>query len=509
MELNFALLRYSSINLRSTIVILLVAQIMFLTPESIAVEAAEKPKTVIENSIAVLPFENLSPNPDDAYFAVGVHQEILDTLTKIKDISAITRLSVLRYEDDDRSISEIASELNVETIMKGRVGFADNKMTFELQLYDASNNDQLWSKIYERELSDIFTTQSEIISHIAMALGAEVTAAEQERIDNVPTVSLEAYTIYLKAKAVPSIIGIVKPHTFYEYLEQAIALDPDFALAHAYKARGYAFAKRVARRIKGLTPDEMEKVALSHAEIALALDPNLGLAHRAIADIHRSHQRETEAKEAFERALQFNPNDVEILGSYARSFTALGKHDVADQISRRVLELAPNDANNYYLLGRALMYAGDPASAAKQFRLGNAIEPNFYRYLNLCLAEFLLGNNTEAEEAIRHAEQLIDASITTRGTSRVAYAYSRLGLSEDAQRVFNLVEVRVANGSFISGEIRALSYLAIGEIEKAYNALSEKPKEGITFLKEIKANSLHNPVLEEPRFVELRKLMGS
>ena len=149
------------------------------------------------------------------------------------------------------------------------------------------------------------------------------------------------------------------------------------------------------------------------------------------------------------------------------------------------------------------------AIAAKQFRLGNSIEPNFYRYLNLCLAEFLLENNAEAEEAIRHAEQLIDASITTRGTSRVAYAYSRLGLSKDAQRVFNLVEARVAKGNFISGEIRALSYLAIGEIEKAYIALSMKQKEGITFLKEIKANSLHNPVLEEPRFIELRKLMGS
>jgi len=490
-------------------VILLVAQIIFLAPKSFAIESAEKPKTVIENSIAVLPFENLSPNPDDAYFAVGVHQEILDTLTKIKDISAITRLSVLRYVSDDRPISDIASELNVETIMKGRVGFADNQMTFELQLFDASNNDQLWSDVFERDLSDIFKTQSEIIGHITTALGAEVTAAEQQRIENIPTDSLEAYSVYLRAKAVPSIIGIVKPHTFYEYLEQAIALDPDFALAHAYKARGYAFAKRVARRIKGLTPEEMERVALEHAEIALALDPNLGLAYRAKADIHRSHQRETAAKEAFEKALQFNPNDVEILGSYARSFTALEQHDVAAKISRRVLELAPNDANNYYLLGRALMYGGDLASAAKQFRLGNSIEPNFYRYLNLCLAEFLLENNAEAEEAIRHAEQLIDASITTRGTSRVAYAYSRLGLSKDAQRVFNLVEARVAKGNFISGEIRALSYLAIGEIEKAYIALSMKQKEGITFLKEIKANSLHNPVLEEPRFIELRKLMGS
>ena len=492
-----------------TILAWLVAQTMLAVPATFTVESTERNETVLHNSVALLPFENLSPNPDDTYFSVGIHQEILDHLSKIRNINMISRLSVLRYENDNRPVSEIASELNVATIMKGRVGYIDNQITIALQLFDASNNDQLWSKVYERELSDIFTIQAEIVGYIALALEADISAAEQKRIENVPTHSLEAYVLYLKAKAVPSIIGVVKPHVFYDYLEQAIALDPDFAIAHAYKASGYAFAKRVGRRIKGLTPDEMEKVALEHAEIALALDTNLGLAHRALAEIHRSHQRETEAKEAFERALLSNPNDVEIMGGYARSFTALEKHDEAARVSWRVLDLAPNDANNYYLLGRALMYAGNPAAAVDQFRLGNTIEPNFYRYLNLCLAEILLGNNTEAEEAIRHAEQLIDASITTRGAARVAYAYSRLGLSEDALRVFNLVEERVANGKFISAEIRALSYLAIGENDKAYDALSRNLKEGITPLKEIKANLLNSPVLDEPRFVELRKRIGS
>ena len=487
----------------------LIITFLIAVPSTFADEEKEISNTVLNNSVAVLPFENLSPNPNDAYFAVGIHEEIIDHLAKLHDMSVISRNSVLRYEGSDKSIHEIANELNVETIMKGSVRYADNQITLTVRLFDVATINQLWSERYERVLSDIFAIQAEIVEHIALALGAEISTAEQERIEKVPTQSLEAYVLYLKTKDIPSIIGENKPDIYYQILDQAIEQDSDFALAHAFKARGYALAKRTIRPIGGLALDEMERAALEHAEIALNLDPHIGLAYMAQAEIHRSHGRGTEGRQAFDRALESNPNDMKILSGYARFLTAFGEHDEAAKVSRRVLELAPNVATNHYLLGGRLMYARKPAEAADQFRLAIAIKPRFTSYLNLCSAEFLLGNKAKALEAIRHAEQLIDDNITTRGIARVAYAYSRLGLQEDARRLYNLLEEKVANGKVIGADISSISYLAIGEVEKAYDVLSKNPNEGSVPIQELKFNMLNDPILDEPRFEELRKIMGS
>ena len=475
--------------------------------EKVSETVTEETGATLPNSIAVLPFDNLSPNPDDAYFAVGVHQEILDHLAKIRDMNVIARASVLPYQGTDQPVADIASALNVETIMKGSVRYADNRVNMTVQHIDTATHTPLWSETYDRELSDIFAIQAEIVRRIVRALGADLSSAEQARIDKVSTRSLEAYKLYMQTKAIPSIIGENKPPVYYQTLDQAIALDADFALAHAFKARGYALAKRTLRPIGGLTLDAMERAVLEHAGIALKLDPSIGLAHMALAEIHRGHQRETEARQAYNRALQLSPNNKNILNAYARFLSIIEEYDEAIQLGWHVLELDPNAAANHYLLGWTFMDAGKPTAAAEQFRLAIAIEPGFTSYLNLCSAEILLGNETEALKALRIAEQLIDDTITTRGIARLAYAYSRLSLQNDALRVYNLLETKVANGKFIGADIRALSFLAIGEIEKAYDVLSKNPSEGSTPLQELKFNMLNDPVLEELRFVELRKMM--
>ena len=185
----------------------------------------QETKAILNNSVAVLPFDNLSPNPDDAYFAVGVHQEILDHLAKIHDINVISSLSVVRYKSRYMPVAEIASELNVETVVKGSVRYADNRICIAVQIIDATNKNQLWSEEYERDLSDIFAVQAEIIEQIANALGIELSAAEIKRIDKVSTKSLQAYALYLHAKAIVANISPSISPIFYQYLDQAIAID--------------------------------------------------------------------------------------------------------------------------------------------------------------------------------------------------------------------------------------------------------------------------------------------
>ena len=125
-----------------------------------------RPK-ILRNSVAVLPLENLSPNPDDAYFAAGIHEEILNCLTKIKDLSVIARTSVKKYRDTDKSIAEIAAELGVGTVMEGSVRYAGERVRVTAQLIDAATQDHLWSEVYERDLADVFAIQADVAAKIA------------------------------------------------------------------------------------------------------------------------------------------------------------------------------------------------------------------------------------------------------------------------------------------------------------------------------------------------------
>ena len=464
-------------------------------------------KASLKNSIAVLPFENLSPSPDDAYFAEGIHEEILSQLTKVCNINPISRTSILRNTDDGKSIAEIASILNVETIMTGSVRYVENRFNISVSLIDASTNTQLWSEVYDRELSDIFVTQAEIVRHIVTVIGVEVTADEQKRIDKMPTHSLEAYTLYLKARALIQNLNPRMPPKFYLYLNQAIAVDPDFALAHAVKASGYGISHIYNRQLNGLTFDEMESVTLEHAKIAVGLDPNLSMAYMAQAFIYYSNLHGTAAKQAFERALQLGPNDVDILDEYALFLIFLGEDEEAARMAKRAVMLAPKVAHYLSHLGNAYMYAGNPTAAAEQYRLAIPIQSSAGRHLSLGLMEILLGNKTEALKELQIADQL-ENSINPNDVARLAYAYSRLGLSKDAMRVHNTLKIRTDKGQIIRTSAWALSFLAIGEIEKAFEIITQNPNEGIRYLQVIKSNIMKDPILEQPRFVALRNQIG-
>ena len=483
-----------------------VAQETEITHES----AANEMNAVLHNSIAVLPFKNLSPNPDDAFFAEGIHQEILDHLAKIRDIRPISRPSVLQYKGSDQSLAEIASELNVETLMTGSIRYADNRVNIAVRLIDASNNKQLWSAVYERDLSDIFAVQAEIVGHIVLALEADISAAEQVRIDKVPTRLLEAYAHYLKARTLIQTINPIMPSEFYQHLDQAIAIDPDFALAHAVKACIYELAVGAGYQLNSLTVAEMEEIALEHVKIALALDPNLGMANWAQALIHFNNKRPTETIQTYELTLELRPNDVHILDEYARFLTYLGgDNEKAIRLTYQALDLAPNEALWHARFGKTLMYAGKPADAVDVFRKSIQFSESKYNaHAYLGMVHIILGNHVEGLKELRLAdEQLVDRN-PPFSLCRLAYFYSRLGYREDAVRLIKRIETLAASGRHIRISILAISYLAIGEADKAYNVLDQNPNEGISSLKIIQSNIMNDPVLNEPRFVALRDRIG-
>ncbi len=463
---------------------------------------------VLPNSVAVLPFTNLSPDPDDEYFAAGIHDELLTQLTKISDLTVIARTSVLSYPGSGKSIEEIAEELNVETVMEGSVRYAGDLVRITAQLIDPATGGHLWAETYEREFSveTMFAIESDIAANIAMALEAELLPSELASIENSPTVSTEAYDLYLRARSLPEVS--IYPETLpthLGYLDQAISLDPSFALAYAEKAM----------RLVRSSDIERFAIAQENAEHALALDPDVGLAHLAIAHIERKLLNESAAREAYERAFQLSPREPEVLIEYSRFLAYVGEYSRAIELARQAIQIDPNSTGLHTRFAIILGLAGDLDSAEVASQAAIRADPGHGNaYLWLALTEIARGNDGVALENVIRADQLWSAP-TVWGHAEMAYTYGRLGRSTDAARHADQFEILTAD---IPGDVgnEAVASLAVGDSEKALELLNEHVQTtlratdafDLASLIYIKVNVWNDPILEQPEFVEVRSRLG-
>ena len=203
---------------------------------STAAPASNASVSPLPNSVAVLPFENLSPSADDAFFADGIHAEVITQLNKLENLSVIARTSVARYADTELSIPQIATELRVEAVLGATVRYADDRVRIAAELVDAASERPLWSDVYERDFEDVFAIQADIAMNIANALQAEFSLAEQQTLEREPTSSPAAYALYLQARTSFATItaeGVAAGHAL---LDRAIAIDPAFGRAYGLKA---------------------------------------------------------------------------------------------------------------------------------------------------------------------------------------------------------------------------------------------------------------------------------
>ncbi len=484
----------------------------------IADEIIEAVSDRMPNSVAVLPFENVSPDPDDAYFAVGVHTELLAKLSKLSDVTVIARASVLKYEGSGMSIPDIAEELNVEMVMAGSVRYAGDQVRVTVELIDGETNVPAWTDEYDGDLSDIFGIQAEIAMNIANSLQATYSAVEQEGIETPPTDSPEAYTAYLKAMAVVD-DGFYGPDPrrralIQSYLDEALAIDPDFALAHAWKAFTFVmsgFLEPVAPENRFNFISETTRLARMHNDMALALDPTLGLAHALQAGSYDNEGRSEEARLERELALRLSPNDPWVLTLLARELWGLDQLEEALTIFERIAELSPNVAESHASLGDALLAGGRAQDAREAFQKCLSLEPAAGGCTRtLAWAEFALGNNEEALNGLRRREQI---SPGVRQIADVAYGYGRLGQAEDARRLFETLREREAD-VYVSASLWALAHMGVGDYDEAlvlFNAAADDrelpPEEQLgqdmQALVGIFGNVWSDPMLEEPEFVEV------
>ncbi len=477
---------------------------------------------VLPNSVAVLPLENLSPNPDDAYFAAGIHEEILNCLTKIKDLSVIARTSVKQYADTTKTISVIAKELGVGTIMEGSVRYAGDRVRVTVQLIDAVTEDHLWSEVYERDLADVFAIQADIAAKIAEALEAEFSVAEKESIEKLPTNSPEAYALYLRAMAIHQEHGFEvggSPElrsSSQSYLDRAIAADPDFTLAYVQRARIAVYSLNLdpgTRENYASRRKEVEGLALRDLEKALSLDPTIGAAHAVLARIHQYNWRGSEARESYGRALELSPNDPDVLIDYAVFCAFSGRTEESIRLGQRAIALDPNNGPRQNLLALIYLASGDSDAGIESLRRATELAPAFsIGRGSLASWEASRGNHAEALNEARIAEQLFRGNTNPTHLGELVNSYGRVGHRDDAERLFHQLE-ELAETRRIPAAAWILAYLGVGDAEQALSWLTRaadtpEPYEGYFALMILKYSSQFDPVLDEPRFQAVRDKLG-
>jgi len=460
------------------------------------------------NSIAVLPFDNLSLDPEDAFFAAGIHDSTLNQLAKISGLIVISRTSVMQYEENRPPIPEIAEALNVATVMEGSVRYADGRVLITAQLIDGKTDAHLWSDEFDRELVDVFAIQAEVAKQIATAMRVQLLPDELSRIENRGTESAEAYQHYLHAQSLPN------PQIRPEYLpsiigslERAIAADPEYAEAYAALAWAYYTG--------GLEPDlVIEETALK----AIELEPTVDGAYSVLGIVYSNYYaRQEEASAAYERAVELSPGDPFNLTGYAYYLAKKGgDYTEAIRLGERAMAIDPTNAFAHHRLGFIYMHARDLAAASRNMREAIRLNPgNYLAYLNLGFVEYLSGDSRAAKENLDHAVSIMSPRATYRA-DYIVYLYGLLGDAEQAAKLLSRLEEIYGEAERPIGRSLDWAVLGIRDKERALREwtmtvdgyLEENEGVPIGRITRFRDNWLNDPMLEEPEFLELRRRLG-
>ncbi|MFL6599167.1 MAG: protein kinase domain-containing protein [Chthoniobacterales bacterium] len=316
-----------------------------LPPQSRLDSRLSATSSISEKSVAVLPFENLSRDPDNAYFAEGIQDEILTKLAAVRDLKVISRTSTAKYQSKPDNLKKVAQELGVSTILEGAVQKAGDKVRVNVQLIDARSDTHLWAKSYDRDLKDVLKVESEVSREIAEALQANLSPSESHVLMAAQTQDAEAYDLFLRgeyefyqAEISPTAEAYDRADAFYR---QALARDPNFAEA----AAGFAYC-RLSRHwnVSPLAPAELEEVK-SLIDRAVALAPNSPEAHLALGlFFYWGHRQYEMALAEFNRTLELQPNNALARQYCAWVYRRRGEWERSLADSQRAQELDPRDA---------------------------------------------------------------------------------------------------------------------------------------------------------------------
>jgi eukaryotic-like serine/threonine-protein kinase len=431
-----------------------------------------KPAVLIPKSIAVLPFENLSNDSDNTYFADGIQEEILTRLAKIADLKVISRSSTLDYPIKSRNLAQIAKQLGVANILEGSVRRAADRVRVNVQLINAQTNSHLWAETYDRKLTDVFLVETDIAKTIADNLKAKLTHSERQAIALRPTANPEAYELYLKGRFFWNKRTGADLRKAIDYFNQAIAEDPNYALAYA----GLADCYDLLCEYSELSPKESYPKAKAAAIKALELDDTLGEAHTSLAYSLINYDWDwRSAEREYQRAIQLNPNYATAHQWYAECLSMLERHTEAITEIKRAQQLDPLSLIINQGVGGKYFYARRYDEAMAQFQRTVELYPHFpptHQRLGWCYAQKRM-----YDEAIAEMKKAVDLSgNSTQMFAALGYAYATAGRRDTAQTIIAELERR-SEESYVDHYFVATIFAALGEKDEAFALLDKASAE--------------------------------
>jgi TolB-like protein/Tfp pilus assembly protein PilF len=450
-------------------------------------------------SVAVLPLENLSHDPEQEYFADGMTEALTTELAQISSLKVISRTSVMQYKGTKKPLPQIARELGVDAVIEGAVQRSGDKVGITVQLIHAPSDRHLLAKSYERELRDVLALQREIAHAIADEIKAKLTPPEMVRLASARSINSEAYEDYLRGRFERNVRkGIA-------YFEQAIQKDPNYALAYAGLANSYI---SLGMPWGGdMSPKEVLPQAKAAATKALEIDDSLGEAHLALARVIQLYDWDWPAVEKeYGRSLQLNPNDVMAHNWYAEYLQEMGRNEEAFAQIRQARALDPLSSGSASELGYIFYTARQYDQAIRAFQKALELEPDMVE------AHVGLGWVYEKKKMYREAIAELEKAVnlSNRHDLIVASLGKVLGDSgreQKARKILEELEER-SKHRYISPCLIALVHIGLGERDKAIASLEQGYTDRDQWMLYLKVDPHLDDLRSDPRFKDLLRRVG-
>jgi len=455
-------------------------------------------KAVAIETIAVMPFVNDSGNPDIEYLSEGMTETLINGLSQIPGLSVKTRSSVFRYKGKEFDARMIGKELGVQAILYGHLVERGDQLTLNVELVDAATENVLWGNRYERKLSDLVKLQSDVGRDVSSRLRSGLSGEEEAKVVKSYTTDPKAFELYLKGRYFDNKRTLDSLDKSVEAFQQAIALDPNYALAYAGLSDAYSHGP------SHLPPTECRSKAIEYARKALEIDDTLAAAHNSIANQKFFYEWDfTGARREFERAIELDPNDPLTCWNYSQFMAILGVSDQGIAWGRRAKTLAPLDGSSG--LAMAFILSGRYDDALEETRATLELDDKyFWSYYWSGVAYSEKGMHNEAIAALETAVKLDDSPMT-RGT--FANSLARAGRRTEAQRVIDEL-ILASKSKFVSQSSIAMGYVGLGDKERAFHWLDKSFESHDDDILLLKSHPMFSPLHDDRRYKELLKKLN-
>jgi len=453
------------------------------------------------DSIAVLPFENRSSDADTEYLSDGLSESLIHRLSQLPNLKVSPTTSVIRYKGKATDLKTVANELGVSAVMTGRIAKRGDDLMISVELVDARNNKLLWGEEYNRKMSDLLATQREIATAITQKLQLKLAGNDTKGITKHYTDNNEAYQLYLNGRFHFAKRSEEEIRRSLELFDQAIKLDPNFALA--YQAKGDAYA--VMPSYPYMSPAEAVPQAKAAIAKALELDPELPEAHTSRAVILAVYDWNwAEAEREFKRSLELDPNLAITHYRYAYVYLSpVGRHEEAIAEMKRAQELEPLSLIQNANFASVYLYARQFDPALEQARKTHDLDPSFVAGISwLCHSYNLRG---QYQEALTLATTPLGANVSFYAD--VVYAKAKMGRRAESEQALK-EWLELEQKKYVMNYWLAISYAALGNKDAAFAELEKAYQAHDFFLQRLKVDPFMDPLRDDPRFNDLLKRLN-